>query len=45
MFPHLTERIVMVSATDMKASNGGHVYDNRAVINAVDKVPVSSVLI
>lgn len=40
MFPHLSERIVMVSANDMKAASNGHVFDNRAVINAVDKTPI-----
>ena len=37
MFPHLNERIVMVSAADIKNANGGPVFDNRAVINALDK--------
>ena len=37
MFPHLSERIVMVSGNDLKVSSSGHVFDNRAVINALDK--------
>ena len=42
MFPHLSERIVMVTTSDMKISNanGGHVFDNRAVINALDKTAI-----
>jgi protein O-GlcNAc transferase len=37
MFPHLNERIIMVSAKDMKNANGAPVFDNRAVINTLDK--------
>ena len=40
MFPHLSERIIMLSSSDMKNSNGGHMFDNRAVINALDKTAI-----
>jgi hypothetical protein len=37
MFPHLTERIVMATSNEIKTSQSGHIFDNRAVINAIDK--------
>lgn len=37
MFPHLTERIVVATANDLKTSQSGHIFDNRAVINTIDK--------
>lgn len=40
MFPHLTERIIMATANDLKTSQSGHVFDNRAVINAIDKTAI-----
>ena len=40
MFPHLAERVVMVSATK---SGHGQVADNVAVINAVDMEPSKEV--
>jgi hypothetical protein len=40
MFPHLTERIIMATANDLKTSQSGHVFDNRAVINALDKTAI-----
>jgi len=40
MFPHLTERMVMATANDIKTSQSGHVFDNRAVINAIDTTAI-----